>query len=296
MQKLIIYIMIRILSLITIALLAVNANGANPEVYSFMYGDSVRTYTMSVPDSLDESRPLIIYTHGYGSSHRHQRQDLNRGAEIYGFAVCYPDGTTDSNGKKGWNVGYPSQQSMDIDEADFFEALIKEVCQRFGLSRENVFLTGMSNGGDLCYHFMYTRPELFKAYASVAGLTFTWVYLQHRLTSPVPFMEIHGTADKTSMWNGDPCNTGGWGPYLPVEMAVSAIACNNRCTSVTTSSIPVMPESTRRVTRYDYTGSPDGADVTLIEIEGGPHKWNDGDIDTGTVVCEYFSQFLRSID
>ena len=205
MQKLIIYIMIRILSLIAVALLAINGLCENPEVYSFMYGDSVRTYTMSVPDSLDESRPLIIYTHGYGSSHRHQRQDLNRGAEIYGFAVCYPDGTTDSNGKRGWNVGYPSQQSMDIDEADFFEALMKEVCQRFGLSRENVFLTGMSNGGDLCYHFIYTRPELFKAYASVAGLTFTWVYLQHRLTSPVPFMEIHGTADSTSMCSIGDC-------------------------------------------------------------------------------------------
>lgn len=272
-------------------LLPVYSYGSEPEVYNFVYGDSVRTYTMFIPDSLHESRPLIIYTHGYGTRNRHQREDLNNGAGQYGFAVCYPFGTTDSKGKRGWNVGYPSQQSMSIDEADFFDSLANEVCQRFNLSRDNVFLTGMSNGGDLCYHLMYTRPELFKAYASVAGLTFTWVYLQNQLTQHVPFMEIHGTADKTSMWNGDPANTGGWGAYLPVEQAVAAIACHNRCTSLTTTPVATLPESNRRVTRHDYTGSPYGADVTLIEIEGGPHKWNDGDIDTGTAVCEFFARF-----
>ena len=27
-------------------------------------------------------------------------------------------------------------------------------------------------------------------------------------------MEVHGTEDKTSKWEGDPFNEGGWGSYL----------------------------------------------------------------------------------
>ncbi len=60
---------------------------------------------------------------------------------------------------------------MNIDEADFFAKLKEEVCSRFNLSRENSFMAGMSNGGDLCYQLAFTAPRtFFRAYASVAGL------------------------------------------------------------------------------------------------------------------------------
>lgn len=263
------------------------------EKYEMAYGDTVRTYSMYIPENSGTGLPLIVYTHGYSSRPANRiRPDLNDAAARYGFAVCYPDGSPDSKGKDGWNVGYPSQKGMTVDESDFFEKLLDEVCSRFSLSRDNVFLTGMSNGGDLCYQFVYTSPRLFRAYASVAGLTFENVYLTRRLTASVPFLEIHGTADKTSMWYGDHADTGGWGPYIPVPLAVSAIASNNRCTVLAVDTVPSVPGSQRLVTRSVYSGSPSGADVVLYRIDGGAHRWGTDDLPTSDIICRFFSRYL----
>ncbi len=246
---------------------------------------------MYLPDTLRQNAPLVIYTHGYGSKTR-WRTGLNATAEREGFAVCYPDGAPDSRGKDGWKVGYPPQDSMNIDEADFFAKLKEEVCSRFNLSRENSFMAGMSNGGDLCYQLAFTAPGLFRAYASVAGLLFECTYLNNPLPQAVPFMEIHGDADKTSMWEGDHDNTGGWGSYIPVPLAVSTMATANRCCSMRTETFPTLNDPTRTVTRTTYYDSPSGFDVEVYRIEGGAHSWHVKDIDTHNVVWRFFSKYL----
>lgn len=262
------------------------------EKQSFEHGGKERTYNMYLPENMREKAPLVVYVHGYGSKKR-WLPDLNAAADRHGFAVCYPDGLPDSRGKDGWKVGYPPQESIVIDEADYFRHLLDEVCSRYGLSRENVFCAGMSNGGDLCYQFAYTDPTIFKAYASVAGLTFECTYIPFKLTEPVPFMEIHGTADKTSMWGGDHENKGGWGAYIPVPLAVAAIAANNRCTVSQTDTVPSLPESGRTVLRTVYSGSPSGADVVLYRIEGGKHSWAAKDIETSEIIWNFFEPFVR---
>lgn len=277
---------------VVVLLLSMSAQKQDRPKYSFNYADTVRTYGMYVPQNLAKGAPLVVYIHGYGSKTR-WRPDLNVAADKYGFAVCYPDGMPDSRGKDGWKVGYPPQESMQIDEADFFRKLLDEVCARFNLSRENVFSAGMSNGGDLCYQFAYTDPELFRAYASVAGLTFECTYLNNMLTVPVPFLEIHGNADKTSMWQGDHENTGGWGAYIPVPLAVASIAYNNRCTKLTTDTIASKADSNRMITRYVYSGAPSGMDVVVYEIDGGAHSWANKDLDTGEIIWQFFAPYVK---
>lgn len=269
------------------------ANCAETEIPKFeiSYGDTVRTYAMYVPEDLKPGAPLVVYTHGYGSKTRWVKA-LNATAKREGFAVCYPDGAPDSRGKDGWKVGYPPQESMNIDEADFFAKLKEEVCSRFNLSRENSFMTGMSNGGDLCYQLAFTAPGLFRAYASVAGLLFECTYLNYPLPQPVPFMEIHGDADKTSMWEGDHNNTGGWGAYIPVPLAVSTMATANRCCSMRTETRPTLADSTRVITRTIYSDAPTGYDVEVLRVQGGKHSWHAKDVGTHDVVWEFFSRYL----
>ncbi len=286
--------MTRLFTLLCVVVLSLSMSAQKQDrpKYSFNYADTVRTYGMYVPQNLAKGAPLVVYTHGYGSKTR-WRPDLNAAADKYGFAVCYPDGMPDSRGKDGWKVGYPPQESMQIDEADFFRKLLDEVCARFNLSRENVFSAGMSNGGDLCYQFTYTDPELFRAYASVAGLTFECTYLNNMLTVPVPFLEIHGNADKTSMWQGDHENAGGWGAYIPVPLAVASIAYNNRCTKLTTDTIALMVDPYRMLTRYVYSGAPSGMDVVVYEIDGGAHSWANKDLDTGEIIWQFFAPYVK---
>ena len=286
-----------------------------------VYGDTVRTYTIYRPDSINRFAPLVVYTHGYGSKTRN-RKDLNRAADRHGFVVCYPDGAPDTRGKDGWYVGYPSQSNMDKDEISFFKALLDEVWRlsqnhksEKAVSRKalkpkyslfdtieetevlrqphNVFMAGMSNGGDLCYQLVYTAPGLFKAYASVAGLTFEWVYNGHRLTEPVDFMEIHGNADTTSRWTGDHDNAGGWGAYIPVPMAVAAIAANNRCATMAAASVASLTGDGRMLKRTVYGGSPTGKTVVLYEVDGGRNSWHAKDIDTGETVWQFFESVLK---
>lgn len=263
-----------------------------PEKHSFVHDGVARTYAMYIPDNLPKQAPLVVYTHGYGSKTR-WLADLNAVADSAGFAVCYPDGLPDAKGKDGWKVGYPPQETLTVDEASFFKSLLDHVCDKYSLSRQNVFLTGMSNGGDLCYQLAYTAPELFKAYASVAGLTFEYAYLPNKLTLSVPFLEIHGTADKTSMWQGDHQNTGGWGPYIPVPLAVAAIAANNKCATEITDTVPSLPESGKTVVRTLYTDSPAGHDVVLYRIEGGKHSWAKKDIETSKIIWDFFAPYVK---
>ena len=276
--------------LTAVGVLTCSAQSKEIKKYQFAYGDTVRTYAMYLPKDLKPGAPLVIYTHGYGSKTR-WRTGLNGTAEREGFAVCYPDGAPDSRGKDGWKVGYPPQESMTIDEADFFTKLKEEVCSRFNLSRENSFMAGMSNGGDLCYQLAFTAPGLFRAYASVAGLLFECTYLNNPLPQPVPFMEIHGDADKTSMWEGDHENTGGWGRYIPVPLAVT-MATANRCCSMRTETFPTLTDSTRTITRTIYYDAPSGFDVEVYKVGGAPHSWHVKDVNTHEVVWRFFKQYL----
>lgn len=277
--------------LTAVGVLTCSAQSKEIKKYQFAYGDTARTYAMYLPKDLKPGAPLVIYTHGYGSKTR-WRTGLNGTAEREGFAVCYPDGAPDSRGKDGWKVGYPPQESMTIDEADFFTKLKEEVCSRFNLSRENSFMAGMSNGGDLCYQLAFTAPGLFRAYASVAGLLFECTYLNNPLPQPVPFMEIHGDADKTSMWEGDHENTGGWGRYIPVPLAVSTMATANRCCSMRTETFPTLTDSTRTITRTIYYDAPSGFDVEVYKVGGAPHSWHVKDVNTHEVVWRFFKQYL----
>ena len=109
----------------------------------------------------------------------------------------------------------------------------------------------------------------------------------------MPFLEIHGDADKTSMWQGDHLNTGGWGAYIPVPLAVQAIAANNRCTSLITDTIPSKRPDLQPVIRYRYSDSPSGADVELYKVTGGKHSWHAADLDTGDILWNFFSRYLK---
>lgn len=282
----------KILAIAVLALGALAARAQADNKYEMAYDDTIRTYSMFIPEGIKPGAPLVVYTHGYGSKKRWVK-DLNEVAQANGFAVCYPDGAPDTRGKDGWYVGYPPQSNMKQNEEDFFASLLDTVCQRFNLSRDNVFMAGMSNGGDLCYQLAYTRPELFRAYASVAGLTFEWMYNSRNLTVPVPFLEIHGNADTTSAWQGDHENKGGWGAYIPVPLAVAAVAANNRCATMQVDKYPTLSDSTRMVTRTVYADAPSGMDVVVYEIDGGKHSWGAKDVKTSQLIWDFFSKYLK---
>lgn len=241
-----------------------------------------------------DGMPLVVVLHGYGGKALGDGLRFIELADLHGFAVCWPQGAEDGTGHSCWNVGYPFQAGYRIDDTAYLRRLVRQLQKNFGVSRRNVFLTGMSNGGEMCYKMAAEHPETFSAIASIAGLTLTSMSTDYR--RPVPFMEVHGTDDKTSAWDGDPQNKGGWGAYLSVPSAVSHIVSANRCVALSTTEIPA---EHKRVILHHFTegipsrkGGP-SSEVLLYEVRGGDHSWSERYIPTCDLVWEFFSRYVR---
>lgn len=252
-----------------------------------------RTFILHIPEGLRYGAPLVIVLHGYGGAAIPARYGMNAVADKHGFAVCYPNGTKDGRGKQCWNVGYPFQSDMTVDDVKFLAHLVRHLQREYHLSRKNVFCTGMSNGGEMCYQLAAQGQDVFRAVAPISGLMMEWLYKADRSTEPMPLLEIHGTADRTSAWEGDLTNKGGWGAYMAVPLAIHYWIAKNRCTTIQTDTIPSLsPSNGHEIIRHKYSGGTDGAQVWLYEIVNGKHSWGDKDINTGEEVWQFFSNFI----
>ena len=253
---------------------------------TFKHQGMTREYYLYTPENLKKGAPLVLCLHGYGGSGAHGNADLMDAADRHGFAICYPDGSPDPRGYKSWNVGYPFQKGMKTDDVDLMVKLSKHLKKEHGF--KDAFLTGMSNGGEMCYLTAQRKPKAFKAIASIAGLTLT-AMMPLKYKEPVPFMEVHGTEDRVSEWTGDPEDKGGWGAYMAVPAALSHIIAANGCVSETITALP-RKEGRNQVILHHFQGGK--ADVLVYIVIGGDHSWSDKDMDTCDAVLEFFSHYL----
>ena len=249
-----------------------------------------REYWLFVPDSVGPERALVFVLHGYGGKAEGYFPAIIETAQKYGFMVCMPQGLKDpGKGKTGWNVGYPSQEGWKQDDVAFVLHLQKQLVKEYNV--KNCFFSGMSNGGEMCYIMAYKHPERFNAICSLAGLTMEWLYTTVRPKGQVPFMEVHGTADKTSKWNGDPDNKDGWGKYVAVPMAVGRIISEDNCTHELCDTLPQYKPESNTVVLHRYVGS--GPEVRLYEVIGGKHSTGYKDIDITEEMWSFFKQYLK---
>ena len=132
--------------------------------------------------------------------------------------------------------------------------------------------------------------EVFAAVAPISGLTMEWMYRQLTPKCAIPLLEIHGTADTVSKWEGDPDNNDGWGEYIAVPRAVALWAAVNRCTHEQTEELPTVRNG---VIAHRYVEGTNGNEVWLYEIVGGSHAWPDGDLNTAEEIWKFFSKYLK---
>ena len=280
--------------LILAALLLASSLQAQTVRHTMKFQGQEREYWLYVPDSLCAQRPLVFMCHGYGGKADGYFPAMIDCARRHGFVLCYPQGLKDpGKGKPGWNVGYPSQEGWKVDDVSFILALQRKLQREYKLNRSNTCFSGMSNGGEMCYLLAYTHPERFAAIVSLAGLTMEWIYRDIKPRGPVPFIEIHGTADKTSHWEGDPDNHDGWGEYIAVPHAVGRMISVDCCTHEVCDTLPLYKPGSHTVVRHRYLDGTDGAEVRLYEIIDGLHKNGSADMDVPEVLWEFFSGYMK---
>ena len=282
-----------LLALAVLTMTASHAESAEPVLDSLKIQGQTRRFWIYKPDGTPQGAPLVFVLHGYDNPGQ-KKNWMNQAAEKHKFAVCIPHGWKDPQGKPSWNVGYPFQKGWQVDEVAGMEKLAKYVQRKYGLSRRNIFMTGMSNGGEMCYLTAYSKQKTFRAVASLSGLTMEWIYRTMEAPGPMPLFEIHGTADHVSEWNGDLENKGGWGAYMPVPIAVGYWVAKNRNEQEQTERVGSRDkESGRTIIKHKFTGGPTGCEVWLYEVTGGSHSWFEDDINTGEEIWSFFSKYLE---
>lgn len=74
----------------------------------------------------------------------------------------------------------------------FVDAVLAELGRRYSIDRRRIFATGFSNGAKLVYLLWATRPQVFAAFAPVAGMLTAPV----TISEPRPVLHIGGREDR----------------------------------------------------------------------------------------------------
>lgn len=249
-----------------------------------------REYYLYVPENVREDRPLVYCLHGYGGNAANTLHVLRETAEKEGFILCVPQASVDPNNKNGWIVGYPFQEGAKVDDVEFLRNLTGRLIDGYGVSKDKVFVTGMSNGGEMCYILAYRGTDFVRAVAPISGLEMEWAYRTLSPVKAIPLMEAHGTVDTVSRWGGDPDDKDGWGEYIGVPQAVGFWAGTAHCTHEVTESIPSMND--HEIILHRYVDGDDGVEVWLYEVVGGSHGWFRPEMNIGDHIWRFFSMYL----
>jgi polyhydroxybutyrate depolymerase len=235
-----------------------------------------REYIIHVPENLTEDFPIVFVIHGYTGSAEGiaAYTGMNSIAEREGFIAVYPQGTIDSNGNTFFNVGYEFNDDSPINDVSFIRELVRSISQEFNLKRKKAFATGMSNGGDMSYLLACTSSDLFKAVAPVAGVLMKGLKDSCELSSPVPIFEIHGTADKISLFEGDLNNEGGWGAYYDLPSTIDFFAERYQLTNKSVKQMISKESGADYDIFFERHWTDDlEEEVWMYRIEDGRHVW-----------------------
>ena len=235
-----------------------------------------REYILHVPENLNNDSPVVFVIHGYTGSAEGiaAYSGMNSIAEREGFIAVYPQGTIDSYGNAFFNVSYGFNDESTINDVSFIRELVKSISHEFNLKRKKAFATGMSNGGEMSYLLACTSSDLFKAVAPVAGVLMKGLKDSCELNSPVPVFEIHGTADKISLFEGDLNNEEGWGAYYDLPSTIDFFAERYQLVNKTVKQITSKESGADYDIFFERHWTNDlEEEVWMYRIEGGRHVW-----------------------
>ena len=226
-----------------------------------------RTYYMSYPDNFSgqESTPLIINMHGFGSNALSQRyySEMDEFAHEQGIAVVYPQGIVNSIGSTSWNVG-TFWDFSDLDDVGFIEEMIDKICNDFNIDQDRIYACGMSNGGYMSYELACELEDRIAAFGSVTG-NFMLNQSSGQLcefTREIPIIHFHGTSDSVVDYYPPSFD----GALTPFESADFWSQYND-------FNIETMEELNNNVEIYTFSNDNSSTIFKHYKVYGGQHDW-----------------------
>lgn len=267
------------------------------EEYEYFTHDGLeRQYVLYIPETIEPDAPLVFMLHGLtGSATTIQRvSNMNELADLYGFAVVYPEGTM-YEGVRFWNAGL---DYSTVDDTGFLVALAEHLQETYDLSPLNTFSAGFSNGGFMSYKLACDANETFKAIGSVAGVMSldTWNTCDDDI---VPILHIHGDQDTVVPVDGSLQTVGGWGGAPELSVIINSWVVKD---GLDNEEETIINAST---TFYRYYNDETNDEVWYYQITDYNHIWP-GSIDYNTgftvetagfyasdVIWDFFTQYVE---
>ncbi len=267
------------------------------EYGTFEDGGINREYIYYHPGDAPAACPLVFVCHGYTGSAQGimDYSEFNALADEFGFAVCYPQGIDDSYGNAFWNVGYDFQNNETVDDAAYLIHLTEYLQTTNSLDPELVFCTGMSNGADFSYLLACEASSHFRAVAPVAGMIMQDIMDTCNPSEAVSILEIHGTQDNVTYFDGDPTNQDNWGAYPSIPQTIdffTDLFGIQLQESFEFENVNTDDGSAVSADKYGAVGSC--AQVWLYTVNGGGHDWpgayGNMDIDSSREAWLFFQE------
>lgn len=257
-----------------------------------------REYILYKPKNFSENGPLVMMLHGYSSNNNNllSYSKMNAIADQNGFMICYPQGAiTYLTNQSHWNANL---QMSDVNDIDFLSDLVIEIQKQFKVSKENVFVAGMSNGGFMSYTLGCERSDIFKAVASVTGTMSGYDWENCSPEYKIPVMQISGTIDRTVPWDGTMNTAFGWGGAPHILEVMEFWSDLNACTKDELINFPDIDKSDNStVSLTKKKGGSYNNEVWFYKIEGGGHDWpgawGNKDIDASEEIWKFFDSHIK---
>ncbi len=269
-------------------------------IEKFEHNGLTREFIYYSPDSLTSGAPLVVVLHGFTSSAEKimNYSEMNKVANENNFAVVYPQGTMDKDSNTFWNVGYTFHSDVTVDDVDFIVKLVKYLQKKYSLSSTNTFLTGMSNGGEMCYLLACKQPEVFSATAPVAGMMLQSFFDNCNSMYPIPVFAVFGTEDKVTNFNGDLNNNDGWGAYPGIPSIINHWAERIDYDTMIIDTLPdINVNDSSFIVVERYLNSQNENEVLFYKVINGGHDWpgawGNMDVSTSNEVWDFFKKYWK---
>lgn len=270
---------------------------------SFLHGGIYRTYQVYIPAAVDGSKPvpLLFNLHGLGSNGDEQMHygDFRPIADTAHFIVVQPTGDNVILAYRGWNCFIT--KGTGTDDISFIDRLIDTLSHKYNINLNQVYATGMSNGGFMSYELACFLSHRIAAIASVTGSMTLERVLLCDTKHPTPVMEIHGTADNTVGYDGTNYISGS-PAFSHIDSLMRYWVQKNKCNPLATKTLipnTVLTDAST-VEHYVWKDGLNHSRVELMKVINGGHTWPGSSYITGTTnqdinasleIWKFFRQF-----
>ena len=296
-----------------------NNDDPHTEIRSITFDGLIRSYRVYIPASYDGTRSnaIVFVLHGGGGSGENMENELtkqgfNQLASEHNFIVVYPDGIENK-----WNDGRSkisdNESFYDVDDVGFLTYLIDELTVEFNIYDDNVFFTGISNGGFMCYRLAFEIPNKIKAIAPVAATNAVDHLANFTTHGSISICIMCGTDDPLVPYDGGFITVFNQtrSKVTSVNDTVDFWIENNQCNLI--PEVIEYPDSApndgTHVILKKYDQGINDTSVYLYSIQGGGHTWPGGkqyfpewfigktcrDIDANIEIWAFFLAYCTSI-